>query len=481
MVKVSEYFRLHRKQPTLDFVDVDIESDVRMFIDPRALRLLKTEWGKDCIALVQDFFATVMDAIRNDENETACRLLRTLREPNETHLGLSVAKSRGRALGDESAGNVWQALSTSEAAKSGLLEDLEDTVLLVDGISTDIISDITTNIIRQPLIRYTQLACKWYGIPLTPDVDSGPMWDPNNQDWFSEYVELPMVPTGKLLLVPKAIVRRRLEYDADEYYRYYILEHLQHVELDANSELVETLRSGRRRVTKKALEEKYGRGKNVNLRETQEDPSLLTRYRNEKRDNVRPPLDHEELAAEAGTPPPDWLTLLNDVRSLPTGRDNANNYERAIEALITALFYPALSNPEPQTEIHDGRKRIDITYTNIATVGFFHWLGQHYSAPYIFIECKNYTGEPANPELDQLSGRFSPHRGQFGILICRKIENKELFAERCRDTARDNRGYIVYLDDDDLEMLIDARHSHSLEPDQLSFSLLKTRFNALIM
>lgn len=141
MVKVSEHFRLHRKQPTLDFVDVDIENDVRMFIDPRALRLLKTEWGKECIALVQGFFTTVMEAIRNDEDETAHRLLRTLREPNETHLGLSIAESRGRALGNESAGNVWQALSTSEAARSGLLEDLEDTVLLVDGISTDIISD----------------------------------------------------------------------------------------------------------------------------------------------------------------------------------------------------------------------------------------------------------------------------------------------------------------------------------------------------
>lgn len=479
MVRVSEYFRLHRQQPTLDFVDVDIATDVRMFVDPRALRLLRTEWGKDCVALVQDFFAVVMEAIRNSENDVAHRLLRTLREPNETHLGLSIAKSRGRALGHESARDVWQALSTSEAAKSGLLEDLEDTVLFVDGISTDIISDITTNIIRQPLIHYTQVACRWYGIPLTPDVDSGPMWDPNNQNWFSEYVDLPMVPTGKLLLVPKAIVRRRLEYDADEYYRYYILEHLQQVELEANSELVEILRSGQRRVTKKALEEKYGCGKSVNLRETREDPSLLTRYRNHKRENMRPPLDHETLALEVGTSVPDWQTLLNDVRSLPSGRDNANNYERAIEGLITALFYPALSNPVPQTKIHEGRKRIDITYSNIATTGFFYWLGQHYPAPYVFVECKNYAGDPANPELDQLSGRFSPQRGQFGILICRNIVDKKLFATRCRDTARDHRGFIVYLDDDDLEALVTTRQD--LSPEQIAFGLLKTRFDALIM
>ncbi|HRF00488.1 MAG TPA: hypothetical protein PLI18_08220, partial [Pirellulaceae bacterium] len=368
---------------------------------------------------------------------------------------------------------------TSEAAESGLLEDLEDTVQLVDGISTDIISDITTNIIRQPLIHYTQTACNWYGIPLTPDVDSGPMWDPGTQEWFSEYVELPMVPSGKLLLVPKAIVRRRLEYDADEYYRHYILEHLQQVELAANSELVETLRRGGRRVTKKSLEAKYGRGKRVNLRETRREPSLLTRYRSAKRDAVRPPLDHEDFAAEEGTPAPDWPTLLNDVRSLPTGRDNAKNYERAIEAFVTALFYPSLSNPQPQTEIHDGRKRIDITYTNIATTGFFYWLGKHYAAQYVFVECKNYEGDPANPELDQLSGRFSPQRGKFGLIVCRSIANKELFAARCRDTARDDRGFIVYLDDADLETLVAARQKSPA--DHHALDLLRTRFDSLVM
>lgn len=78
--------------------------------------------------------------------------MRVLREPNETHLGLSAGRSKGRALGTELARDVWKALSQSEAAKSGLLRDLEDTILMVEGISVDIVSDMTTNIIRGPLI-----------------------------------------------------------------------------------------------------------------------------------------------------------------------------------------------------------------------------------------------------------------------------------------------------------------------------------------
>ncbi len=186
---------------------------------------------------------------------------------------------------------------------------------------------------------------------------------------------------------------------------------------------------------------------------------------------------HEALAANEGTPEPDWDALLNDVTSLPTGKATAGHYERAIESLLTALWYPSLSNPEMQAEIHDGRKRIDITYTNIATCGFFHWLALHYRAPLIFVECKNYSEDPANPELDQLAGRFSRQRGQFGILVCRGIANKSLFAERCRDTALDDRGYIVYLDDSDLQSLIDDRRSGE---SPLEFGLLQTRFGELI-
>ncbi len=83
-----------------------------------------------------------------------------------------------------------------------------------------------------------------------------------------------------------------------------------------------------------------------------------------------------------------------------------------------------------------------------------------------------------SPALDQLSGRFSPSRGQFGILVCRTLQNKDLFIQRCRDTALDDRGFIIPLDDDDLGVLVEERQSFS-EPDFLP--LLKERFDRLVM
>ena len=100
-MRVSECFRVNRTQPELDFVDVDIYRDVLAFVDPRALRLLRTDWGEECVFLVQDFFLTVLRAIRENRSNDARKMLAAIREPNETHLGYSSGKARGTALGTQ--------------------------------------------------------------------------------------------------------------------------------------------------------------------------------------------------------------------------------------------------------------------------------------------------------------------------------------------------------------------------------------------
>jgi hypothetical protein len=475
-MRVSEYYNLGRTQPSLDFVDVDITGDVKIFIDPPALRLVPSEWGDECVFLIQNFFQTVLQAIKDGRDDYAKKLLRSLREPNETHLGLSKERARGRALGYESAVGVYDALSRSEAAKSGLLEDLEDTILMVDGIDKDIVSDMTTNIIRGLLIKYTNQICPLYGIPLVMGVDSGPLWNPIERGWFSQLISLP-IAERKILLVPKAIVRKRMDYDASEYYTDYILEYLMEEEKAANTELVRLLKKGGTRVYKKDLKKKYGMGKEVIVRETLKNPELLDEYRRDKRKEPEPPLNHLQIAEVEGTRPPEWDSLLRSVLMLNPGRDDAGKYEKAIESLLTAVFYPALTNPQVQYPIHEGRKRIDITYTNIGERGFFRWLSLHRSASHIFIECKNYKGEVGNPELDQLSGRFSPSRGQVGFLVCRSFDDKELFLKRCRDTAYDTRGFIIPLDDGDLEELVEYKKDHEIS---IEFPMLKTYFDRLI-
>ena len=478
VVRVSNYFDLALKQPQLDFVDVDVSGDTTLFIDPRALRLMPSSWGQECVALIQDYFRRVIEAIRKGQRSVALRLLSALHEPNETHLGLSRGRARGRGVGGNLATELFKSLSQSQAVQTGLLVDLEDTALMVEQMDRDLVSDIATNIIRAPLIQFTQAACDQYGIPLTSDIDSGPLWDVRSGSWTQEYVELPMTDYGKLLLVPKAAVRRRLEFNKDEYFRYYILEFLASEEKRAMSKLVRVLKDGSLKVTKKDLIRKYGSSKSLVTQVTREHPEILERFKDHKGRHPQAPLGHNRLADWAGTETPDWNALISAIRKIGTGAANATKYHRAVVQLLTPLFYPALAHPRSEQKIHGGRKRIDISFENISTRGFFQWVAMHQPASHIFVECKNYAGDPANPELDQLAGRFSPSRGKVGILACRRFENKELFLQRCRDTSNDQRGFILPVDDEDLFELVEERKVDSAST---SFRFLKNLFDELIM
>lgn len=476
-MRFSEYFKLGKTQPYLDFVDIRLDTDIEVFVDPTALKSLKSSWGHECTSLVQHYFEAVLQTIQAGDDQGAQNLVSALCERNEFHLGFSSGKSQGHGFGSKSAESVWGALSQSQAVKSGLLKDLEDTCLLIEGIGRDMVSDAVCNIIRGPLIRYTQDVCRYHGIPLTPGVASGPVWNPNAGIWESSFVELPTTHEGQIILVPKLIVRHRLSYEYNEYYTHYLLPEMQSAELAANTGLVELLQDGRKRVTKKALKEKYGSDKLAVLKQTLKHPNVLDEYREDKAKNTPPPLDHAQLSEIEEIAPPNWDDLINRLKALPTGTYDADAYEKLIEEILSALFYPSLCSPTKQHRIHDGRKRIDITYLNEARAGFFEWLSKHYPCSFIFVECKNYGKEVGNPELDQLSGRFSPNRGRVGLLVCRSVEKPDALQARCNDTAKDDRGFILYLTDEDLVALMD---NAKLGISSMDFPLMAKKFRTLV-
>ena len=135
--------------------------------------------------------------------------------------------------------------------------------------------------------------------------------------------------------------------------------------------------------------------------------------------------------------------------TIETGIANASEYHKLMIGVLEFVFFPVLVCPRKEQEIHQGRKRIDITMENSATTGIFERLNsiRKLPCPFVFFECKNYTTEIANPELDQIAGRFSPNRGRMGFICCRRFEDRVRFIERCRDTFRDDRGLVVPIDD----------------------------------
>lgn len=102
MTRVSDHYSLNRSQGSLEFVDVDIQDDVPLFIDPGAIRLLPTTMAQECASLIQNFFQRVLDAMQQGDHQKANELLATLNELNETRLGYSAAGAKGHGMGEAS-------------------------------------------------------------------------------------------------------------------------------------------------------------------------------------------------------------------------------------------------------------------------------------------------------------------------------------------------------------------------------------------
>lgn len=456
MVRFSAAFSINKNQSELDFVDVPLNTDIPLFVDPYAFHSSVGSIYKEGSDCIRSFFNAVVDAIRDGDNRLARSLLNSLSEPNETHLGLSIGKSRGRGVSGVQADQLFNSLMKSEAVKSGMLADLGELELMVDGIGHDKISDITTNITRAVLIKYTQIQCDLYDIKMFR-VASGTFWCRDELKWKQDYVDLPVFEEEKIILVPKMVVRWNMSVNHQEYYNHFVLNFLQQQHINAGSSLVKFLADGTPRVTKKDVKKSTPLSKEFLFEFSKKYPEVLESYRQDLKHAK--PVANEEIIERFGEEFDETLFAKALSRKLPEiklGAKEASNYHDYMIGVLTFLFSPFLSAPTKERPLHDGRKRVDISFTNSATSGFFFRClkSAALNALEIAVECKNYTSDPANPELDQLSGRFSPLRGKIGILVARQCCNKDLFIQRCRDTARDQRGVIIpFFDDDLIELL----------------------------
>jgi hypothetical protein len=121
--RFSNHFQLNKKQSGLDFVDILIDTDIRLYVDPFALSVEDDDWSKECSNLVIGFFQDLVDSIRRGNLSRARDLLGNLHEPNQTRLGLSSARPRGRGVGPRQSRDVYLAFAKSKAIETGLLKD----------------------------------------------------------------------------------------------------------------------------------------------------------------------------------------------------------------------------------------------------------------------------------------------------------------------------------------------------------------------
>ena len=80
----SEAFDLNKLQAELDFVDIELNVDTPLYVDPFALSIRKDDWSVRCTRHITSFFQSALTAIHDDDREAAELILNHLSEPNKT-------------------------------------------------------------------------------------------------------------------------------------------------------------------------------------------------------------------------------------------------------------------------------------------------------------------------------------------------------------------------------------------------------------
>lgn len=220
----------------LPFLDVDVDEDNRLYVDPRAIRLSanRSHYGTDAVRCLDSFLQTVTAAAlsRDVRRRTrALTLLQNFPEPWETRLGMSASGFHGHGGAEEAGTRIWDALTTDLQAlvNVGHLNQLEHLPLFVPGIDRDITSDITTRIIFEPLLRFTEKMIVRYPSlagegTITQDFQ---VWDARTRQWSTAQATVPVVDGKALVLVPRDWARPWLLMSSARFYDVSVLGYAQ--------------------------------------------------------------------------------------------------------------------------------------------------------------------------------------------------------------------------------------------------------------
>lgn len=281
MRKVTDYYGISGPVP---FLDVDVDDDNRMFVDPFKVRLGNgpTTFANAAIACMSSFFDEITRSVVSGnlaQRRRGQELLTHFEEPRETRLGMSKHGCDGHGGADGVGQDIWDTLDGDAAVlvRVGVLHQIEDLAMFVEGIDKDITSDVTTRVIFGPLIDFTNDCVARF-----PQLAGGTgikgftrqVWDPVSLTWVRRKVTLPSVDGKPLVLIPAEWTTRNLLLSATRLYETELLSwvQLQRASRDSKGKLLKTpkdrlredprLRRGHETIIK-TVEEAYGKGTNI--------------------------------------------------------------------------------------------------------------------------------------------------------------------------------------------------------------------------
>lgn len=226
-MELTEYFNI---EGPVEFVDVTIDGDKKLFLDPL---LIARSAVSDPLARAADLnlrlFATKLseNIAADDPGHTAraLQMMGNLKEPRETRLGMSEHGYNGRGVSDYYAQVVCRALQSDlkPLISLGVFQWFGVLPIYVQGIDADRMSDMTTGIVREQLIQFTEAMVRKYSAfsdhPHSLRPHKVKIWNASTNEWEDRFSNLPEAGGHPIILIPREWVGPRLEVRGRRFYR----------------------------------------------------------------------------------------------------------------------------------------------------------------------------------------------------------------------------------------------------------------------
>lgn len=456
MALLHKEFGLPINQFDVDFVVPNLTQDLPLCIDPFLLYRSQDPELRELHAQLISHFNRGIDLYRRDKSNELATLIR-FPEVDEIGFGYSEGQIGGRGLG-----TVLNKALADLLAEVGVLFErgihhIEELQLLSIGIGPDLISDITANILKEYLVRYTQRQAALHGIELKKGVPINHYFDLNNQEWVDGYFDLPRNPHSGLpiLLVPRRIVRLLPWINYEDYRDNEFSAFLK----PKSPSPVPGRPPGRATISRSPIRSRP-RSKPEVISLTRRHLDLVDRYitrkeRSSQEANPALPPSRTDIAEVKLTAE----GLIQHLATLQPGREDAGAYQRHVLLILNFLFGPELTNGELEEATHAGTERRDIIFMNEGTTSFWDYIRQRHAGLLIMFECKN-TSELEPGDLNQSTTYLGSRLGTFGVIATRKPPKSQVMLKSYsihNDSMSDHRKILLILSDDDLIEMIHVR------------------------
>lgn len=219
---LSEFFELGVSQESLDFVDINIEGDSELFLNPTLLNESRsTLINKVGLEKVSSFFNKIYSLYVNGRREEALSLFRFSEETNANHLGYSNGKPQGKGTSEEALARLFDTILETGVLSKEILTQPITILIFVHDVGHDRMSDLITSILKKELVAYTLEKAVELGIKVENTIyDYGHYWDYDKQSWKKLQNYWIKGSDGKpIILTPKQIVSDKYGFSVDNYIR----------------------------------------------------------------------------------------------------------------------------------------------------------------------------------------------------------------------------------------------------------------------